>query len=336
MRTFKQIDKVYIKSNNTTNQIFNRYLLSLIPYILLIIIYNLIWGEINNIFNLSISTITSLLVTFIVQYVFHIIKKQDKNIKKILIDDKILMISLIIGLFSINTSIITVIISSIITIIIKNIQKTVTISSTLYGILIIVIVNYFTNNLDTPLINLSKLSYINSYDNIVKPYGSILTYTLGLKYYLSPVLSLLVFIYLFHKKSIKYNIVISYLLVIIITMLTFGLFNNMNIWYLFFQLTTGNILFLITFLGTDYPNTPTTGEGQFLYGMLLGIITSILRFIIPELSVIVTLIIGPILLTKLINRISFKLRYNQKYYYTLITISLVITLISNIIINIII
>ena len=88
-----------------------------------------------------------------------------------------------------------------------------------------------------------------------------------------------------YKKSIKYNIVASYILTITITMLSFGLLNNMNIWYWFFQLTSGNLLFLIVFLGTDYSNTPTTGEGQFLYGVILGIITSILRFIIPELSV---------------------------------------------------
>ena len=83
-------------------------------------------------------------------------------------------------------------------------------------------------------------------------------------------------------------------------MLTIGLLNNMNIWYLFFQLTTGNLLFLSVFILPDYRTTPTTGEGQIIYGIILGLITSILRFIIPELSVVITLILGPILLTKLI------------------------------------
>jgi len=335
MKTFKQVNKVYIKSNNTTNKIFNRYLFCLIPYILLIIIYNLIWGEIQNIINLLLSTIISLLLASIIQVISNIIKKEKNNIQKILFDDKVLIISLMIGLLSSNSGIIAPIISIIVTMIIKNLQKKVTISSVLYGALVVILINYF-NNIDTPLINLSKLSYINNFDNILKPYGNILTYLIGTKYYLSPILSIIAFIYLFYKKSIKYNIVVSYLLMIIITMLTFGLFNNMNIWYLFFQLTTGNILFLIVFLGTDYSNTPTTGEGQFIYGMILGIITSILRFIIPELSVVLTLIIGPLLLTKFINRISFKLRYNKKYYYTLLTINIIILLITNILINIII
>ena len=60
-----------------------------------------------------------------------------------------------------------------------------------------------------------------------------------------PLVSILSFIYLFLKKSIKYNIVFSYILTFIFIMLPFGLLNNMNIWYLFFQITTGNILFLI-------------------------------------------------------------------------------------------
>lgn len=335
MKTFNKVDKVYIKSNNTTNKIFNRYLFCLIPYILLIILYNLIWGKFKNIINLFISTIIALIILVIIQLIFNIIKKRNNNIKSILIDDKNLMISIILGLFNINSTILITIISSIITSIIKNLQKKITLSSALYGILSIIVLNYFLNTLDTPLINLSKLSYVDKFDNVLKPYGNILQYTIG-TYYLSPILSLIVFIYLFSKKSIKYNIVISYLLTITLTFLSFGLLNNMNIWYLFFHLTSGNLLFLIIFLGTDYSNTPTTGEGQFLYGIILGTITSILRFIIPELSVIVTLILGPLLLTKFINRISFKLRYNKKYYHSLLIISGLILLITNVIINIVI
>ena len=336
MKTFKQIDTVYIKSTNTTNKIFNRYLFCLIPYILFITIYNLIWGEIKYTTNLILHTIIALLISTIIELILNTIKKQDNNLVKILIDEKILIISLIIGLFSINSTIISTIICVVITSIVKNIQNKTNISSVLYGILTLIIINYFTNNLNTPLINLTKLSYISDYNSVVKPYGNILTYIFGLKYYLSPILSILAFIYLFYNKSIKYNIVVSYLLTFILTMLSFGLINNMNIWYLFFQITTGNILFLIVFLAPDYSNTPTTGEGQFLYGMILGIITSILRFIIPELSVVISLIIGPLLLTKFINNLSFKLRYKKNIYHLTIIISLFILLITNIVINIVI
>ena len=190
---------------------------------------------------------------------------------------------------------------------------------------------YLLNIFDTVLFD-----FINTYDNIITPYGNIIEYILGItKYYLSPILSIIAFIYLFHKKSIKYNIVFSYILIFIFVMLIIGLFNDMNIWYLVFQLTTGNILFLLIFTGVEYINTPTTEEGQIIYGIILGLITSILRFIIPELSVVIPFIIGPLLLTKLLNKISYKLKYNRVYYYSIITICIVSVIISTIIINII-
>ena len=335
MKEFKKVNKTFIKSKNTTSKIFNRYLYCVIPFILLIIIYNLIWGNITETINLIKSISISLITSFIIQCIFKIIKKE-KSISKIFFEDKVLTISIILGLFSKNSSILIIIISSIVTIIIKNISKNTTFSSSLYGILIILLSSYFTNNLDTPLTNLKEFHYIGTYDNILKPYGNILTYIFGLNNYLSPVLSIISFIYLFHKKSIKYNIVFSYILTFVFTMLSFGIFNNMNIWYLFFQLTTGNILFLIVFCGTDYPSTPTTGEGQTIYGIILGLLTSVLRFVIPEPSVVITLIIGPLLLTKIIERISFKLKYNHKYYYTILCTSIFLVIITNIILNIII
>lgn len=334
MKEFKTLNQTFIKSNNQSSKIFNRYLYSLIPFILLIIIYNLIKSSYSTIINLLISISLSLLVEVITQYIFNLIKRE-KNIMKIFNEDNILTISIILGLFTINKPILVIIFSNIISIVIKNINKNITISSSLYGILFIILYKYITNNLNTPLTNLSNLSYIDTFDNIIKPYGSILDYTIGLTpYYLSPILSIFLFIYLFNKKSIKYNIIFTYILTFSFIMLTIGILNNMNIWYLFFQLTTGNILFLSVFCLGDYPITPITTEGQVIYGIILGLITSILRFIIPELSVIIPLILGPILLTKTINNISFKLKYNHKYYYTILTTSIIITIITTIIINI--
>ena len=336
MKEFIKVNKVFIKSNNTTNKIFNRYLYCLIPFILLIVIYNLIWGSVSIIFSLLKAISISLIINTIIQYIFNIINNQ-KKFSKIFLEDKILTISIILGLFSLNSSVLVIVISSMITTIIKNINKNISISSSLYGILFIFISKYYFNDLETPLSNLSKLSYIGTFDRIVLSYGSILEYTIGLTpYYLSPILSIVSFIYLFSKKSIKYNIVFSYVLTISFIMLFFGIFNNMNIWYLFFELVTGNLLFLTVFCLTDYPNTPTTGEGQLIYGIVLGLITSILRFIIPELSVIISMILGPLLFTKIINRISFKLKYNKKFYYTIMSLSIFIVIITTIIINIII
>ena len=318
MKEFKTLNQTFIKSNNQTSKIFNRYLYSLIPFIILIIISNLITKSFTTIIELLVSILVSLLTSIITQYIFNI-KNKEKDITKIFKEYNILTIPLILGLFTINEPILIIIVSNIISIVIKNISKKITISSSLYGMLFVILYKYITNDLNTPLTNLSNLSYIDTFNNIVKPYGSILDYTLGLTpYYLSPILSICSFIYLFNKKSIKYNILLTYILTFSFIMLTIGMLNNMNIWYLFFQLITGNILFLMVFCLGDYPLTPLTTEGQVIYGIILGLITGILRFIVPELSVILPLILGPLLLTKTLNNISYKLKYNHKYYYTII------------------
>lgn len=336
MKEFIKKDKVFIKSNNETSKIYNRYLYCLISFVIFIVIYNLIWGSVIDIINLLKSIFVSLFTLTIIQYVFNLGYRK-KGIMKILFENQILSIAIILGLFSMGCPIWVSIVSSILTIVMKNILKKMTISSSLYGILVIILAKYYLFDLDTPLINLTKFSYVGTYDNIINSYGGLLNYILGIKIgYLSPILSILCFIYLFHKKSIKYNIVFSYVLTISFIMLITGLVNDMNIWYLFFQLTTGNILFLTVFTLGDYPITPTTQEGQLIYGILLGIITGILRFIIPELSVVITLILGPILFTKLINNISFKLKYNYKYYYSYIVGCLILVIITTTIINVLI
>ena len=331
MREFKKINQVFIKSNNTINKIFNRYLYCLIPFILLLITYNLIWGEISIIINLIKSLILSLVTCITTQIVFNITKKEE--LTKNIFENNLITISIILGLFSINSSIITIIISSIISIIIKNIYKNITISSSLYGILIILISNHYINNIDTPLLNLANNSYKGTYNDILTSYGTIKEYIIGSINYLSPILSISIFLYLFYKKSIKYDIVFSYITTFTLIMLFIGLFNNMNIWYVFFHLTTGNILFLSIFCLPDYPVTPTTREGQTIYGIILGTITSVLRFIIPELSVVLTLILGPIILTKQLNKISYKLKYQKNYYSKAIITIIILTITTTLIIT---
>jgi len=335
MKEFRKVNKTFIKSDNSTTKIFNRYLYCLIPFLLLIVLYNLIWGDSVVIINLLRNIFVSIISCLVVGYIFNLIKKE-KSFSKLNFKDNVLTIAIIIGLFSKGVSLIVLIIASIVSVIIRNMFKTKTISASLYGILIILISLYFSNDLDTPLLNLKNLSYIGTYDNIVKSYGSVLSYSLGLKYYLSPILSIVSFIYLFYKKSIKYNIVFSYILTFSFMMLVVGLFNGMNIWYLFFQLCTGNILFLTVFSLADYPSTPITSEGQVIYGIILGFLTGILRFIVPELAVVIVLILGPILFVKNINRISVRLKQNKKFKYMVLCINILLVVISSIVISVII
>ena len=77
-------------------------------------------------------------------------------------------------------------------------------------------------------------------------------------------------------------------------------------------------MFLSIYTLPDYKITPITSEGNIIYGIILAIISVILRLVIPELSIILTFIIGPILLTNIIDKISPTLKYNNKLYIGLI------------------
>ena len=81
MKEFKKVNKVIIKSNNTVNKIYNRYLFILISFIILIVTYNLVWGSKLLIVNLLKSILISLITSIITQYIFNIIIKE-KNITK--------------------------------------------------------------------------------------------------------------------------------------------------------------------------------------------------------------------------------------------------------------
>lgn len=333
MREFKKVDKVFIKSNNNVSKIFNRYLFCLIPFILFILIYNMIWGSSEIAINLIKNTLVSIIITLIFGLIISSIKHEKYS--KILIGDNLLTISIIVSLCSLEAPLIVVGIASGISIIVRYLFKNITISSSLYGILTILLYTHFANNISTPLTNLKELMYIGSYEDVFLANGNILSYVLGLKYYLSPIISILIFIYLFIKKSIKYNIIFSYTLTFMFVMLFTGLMNDMNVWYLLFQLCTGNILFLMIFGLVDYPNTPIIFEGQIIYGIILGLISSILRFIIPTFSVVITLILGPILFTKKVNKLSIKLK-TKKLFNLSIVASIVVTIVVTIIINILI
>ena len=331
MREFHTSNKTYVKSNNSTNKIIARYTYSLIIFALLTIIINLFLGSKTQVLSLIKSISLSFIITSIFTYIINVIKKE-YNIKKIYTEDTTIAISIMIGLFSFNLDILILTLAIIVTLFIKNIKKDINLSSVLYGILLIILYKYFTNNLDTPLMIMKNNLFNMNYHEILDINNGIYNYLFGINY-LSPVLSIIMFIYLFHKKGIKYNIVISYILTISIIMFLYGIFTD-KMWFILFELSTGSLLFLTIYTLADYKASPTIGEAQILYGIILGIVTSILRLIIPELSVIITIIFGELLLSKYLENISYKLKYNKRLYNSLIIISMILIIITIIILTI--
>lgn len=331
MNEYEVVNKTFVKSHNKTSKIIDRYFYSLIAFIILTIISYFVFKKTNLVLPLLKQLSLSFLIASILDYFVNIIFKRYSFID-IYKKDSIHIISLIIGLIATNVKISILTLAILVTIIIKKIYKDIDLSASLYGILLIILYKYFNHDLVTPLTTFKEMSFTGTYEEIIKNNGGFISYLIGTNY-LSPLISILCFIYLFHKKSIKYSLVFTYILTFSTIMLLYGLFNKMNIWFLFFELTTGNILFLTVYTLIDYKVTPTINEGQIIYGTILGIISSIIRFIIPELAIVVPFIIGPIILTKPIEKLSPKLKYNKRFYNislllcTLLTIATVVVLI---------
>lgn len=312
MRTYNVIDKVYVKSNNSTNNIMSRYTYTLIIYILLSSVINIFIGNKDIVLSLIKTTIISLFISSIIAYLINITKKK-YSIKKIYTEENTIFISLVISLFGYNTKIIILLIAILISFIIKNIFKDINNSCVIYGLLLIIIYKYINNINDLFIVN----NNINDID--------IIDYLFSIKY-LVPVLSIFSFLYLFYKKGIKYSLIFSYIGTFIFMILLISIFKS-NISILLFELLTSNILFIGTFILSDYKITPSISNGEVIYGIILAILSVIFRFIIPELAIILAIIIGTFLINRPLDRISYKFKYNHKLYYTVIGILLLIMIV---------
>lgn len=322
MKEFNKVEKVFIKSSNNVPKILLRYTISLSIYYIIVLAYFLLKKNIS----LSLKLLVTLLITSVIsigfQYFINRIRDK-KNLNIVFTEDNIIANALIISLISYKEKYIVIIVATLISMIIKLFNKNINISSTLYGILFIILYREFFKGI-TPEI----LTNHNIYQNILE-LNNIKTYLLGInKNYLPPLLGIISFIYLFNRKSIKYEIVFSYMITFTIIMLSYSLIKNHNINLYIYQMLTGNILFYIVFTGTDYKITPITNEGERVYGIILAILSSITWFIAPELSLIILLILCPLILTKYIDKLSYKLKYNTKFYNLIITICIVLSLIT--------
>ncbi len=313
-----------IKNNNTVSKIMNRYILAIIPFLIISIVYNIYTGYNYSIF---INIILTNLICIFIQYIINLIKK-DYKIKDVFIKNNILVTAMMLSIFTINLDYLIVIIISIIVTIFKNILN-INNKAILIGIILINIYKIYYLHIELPL---NDIPYIPTYNDIIK-YSSIKDYLLGINpYYLSSVLSIIMFIYLFSKKSIKFIIPISIILTYSFTMTTIGILNSLPLWYLVFNIITGNIVFTSIYIATDYINTPITSEGQLIYGMIIGLLLTIFRFIIPEIAIYSSVLITTII-TGLIDKLSFKLKYNRKFYVLTITVLCIIIVITSIILG---
>ncbi|NLM19288.1 MAG: RnfABCDGE type electron transport complex subunit D [Clostridiaceae bacterium] len=82
-------------------------------------------------------------------------------------------------------------------------------------------------------------------------------------------------LYLLFRKIIKWYIPISYIGTVAVLSFLFGGF---SIQFMLYHLFSGGLLFSAFFMATDYTTSPLTNKGKFIFGIGLGILTSIIRF----------------------------------------------------------
>ena len=186
----------------------------------------------------------------------------------------------------------------------------------------------------TPLSNV--VEGIGNYDTLVKPYGNLFNFFIGTipgsVGETSSLLCLLGLIYLGIKRVIKVKIPVFYIGTVFIITYIIGLSNGLGIWYPLFQILSGGLMFGAIFMATDPVTSPTTSLGQIIYGLLLGILTVICRFLTPYPEGVLTSILIMNMFVFILDKIGIKNKnYIKKF---VISISLIIILVVPLILKI--
>lgn len=331
----------FIKTKNNTTKMMLRVVIALIPIILFSFYKNGIlpyikgYVDIFDMFKPLIIILVATFSTFIFETLLQLIFDKDKNIKNIIFNSYSYMPGLFLGLIlPINTPISILIFGSFVASFIgkyvfggfgKNIFNPALIGRlfiiSTYALVITEAGGYLNSfELDTisgatPLSNASLITGIGTYAELVKQYGSLLDFFIGTIPgcigETSALLCLLAFIYLTVTKTIKWRIPVMYVGTVFVMTFIIGLFNGVSIWYPVFQILSGGLMFGSVFMATDPVTSPITKSGQVIYGLGLGILTVVLRYLTPYPEGVLTSILTMNMLVFIIDSLGVKIKFNK-------------------------
>ena len=350
-------DGPFLKTENKTNSIMNNLLIALIPIVIFSFYKNGIIPYINGKANLYqmflpiIMIIISMSVTSLSEYLYAVIVKKESKSLKIHFKTKY---SIFPGLFlalilPLNTPIWILILGALISSLIgkvvfgglgSNIFNPALVGRLfIISIFAITITNnggYFNNyevdaiSKATPLSNLSAIDSIGTYDALVKPYGNLWNFFFGTipgaLGETSAFLCILGFCYLVYKKALKWRIPIAYIATVFVMTYIIGTLNDVGIWYPLFQILSGGLFFGAIFMATDPVTSPTTPIAQLVYGVFLGILTVIFRFLTSAPEGVLTSILIMNMFVIILDRLGALSRFGLKKVSILILIQFVLVL----------
>lgn len=171
----------------------------------------------------------------------------------------------------------------------------------------------------TPLSNLVNLHHIGSYSAIVGQYGNIWNYLFGFipgaLGETPKILIIISFLYLTLTKTIKWIIPVTYVMVVFIMAYIIGSIVGIGTWYAVVQILSGGLLFGAVFMATDPVTSPTSRIGQIIFGLGLGLLTVIFRFMTSYPEGVLTAILTMNMLVIIIDKIGARAKFNKKYLY---------------------
>lgn len=252
---------VFLKTNNSTDKIIDKLIISLLPLIIVKTIYYPL-----TIINLIVAVITYYLGEYLVYYII----KKKKNIKELTLENFTLYSALIIYTFmppstSIVLLIAVTLLSAITKVLLGGFAKYKN-SPYLVSILIMLLIS-----------NIYGISTLNIESATISNYLILLN-----------IIGLGSLLYLVYNNTVKYRVIFSYLGILVILL---GVGSLMGGYPLSNMLEAGILLGGIYLVG-DSITTPVTNKGQLCYGMLVAVIGFALSFILPATFGVVSVIIG--------------------------------------------
>lgn len=140
----------------------------------------------------------------------------------------------------------------------------------------------------TPLDYLASQHFLGTYETLVGKFGSMWDFFVGTipgsMGETSALLITLGFIFLVYKKVITWRIPVIYIGTTFILTWAVSLALGINdgflgIWYPTYSILSGGLFFGAVFMATEPVTSPTSVNGQVIYAIWLGVLTTLLRFL---------------------------------------------------------
>lgn len=359
MKKFNIRKGSFMKSKNSTSNMMYTIIVILVPFIIFGIFKNGIYpavkgyGNLYTVFKPLVHVVVPSLICIVVEYLYYLVRKDKRSFYQLFGESYAIIPGVFLGLItSLNTPIWLLVLGSAIASISKllcgGFGKNKLNPALVGGLFVTIIFSSYVNGYlnpyevdvisgATPLSNMTASGYVINYENLVSPYGSLLSFFFGnipgAIGETSSFLCIIALVYLIYKKIIKWRIPVSYILSVIVISLIICLTKDIGLWFILFNLLSGGLLFGATFMATEPVTSPLSHTGQVIGGIILGIITMAIRYLtpLPE-GVLISILIFNIL-TIFINKLSIKLYDKKNSKISLVVLTCLLCILSSFIIG---